>query len=65
MRTINGHPVSLLEKVGLQAPCQASVCFKTWRAFILEESLEEYDSIVNLEHLRRSFEQGESEVTVD
>ncbi len=65
VRTINGHPVSLLEKVGLQAPCQASVCFKTWRAFILEESLEEYDAMVNLDYLKQRYEQGEAEVTVD
>ncbi len=65
VRTINGHPVSLLEKAGLQAPCQASVCFETWRAFILEESLEEYDAMVNLDYLKQRYEQGEAEVTVD
>ncbi len=64
-RTLAGQSLSLLERAGLQAPCPASQCFRNWRTLILEESLEEYDSIVNLEHLRRSFEQGESEVTVD
>ncbi len=34
-------------------------------ADVLEESLEEYDAVVNLERLRQRFEQGEQEVTVD
>ena len=65
VRMIDGKQVSLLEKVGLCAPCPASMCFEKWKAFILEESLEEYGAVVNLENLKRCFEAGESEVTVD
>ncbi|MCM1496429.1 MAG: response regulator [Bacteroides sp.] len=65
IRTIDGTPVSLLEKVGLSAPCSASECFEKWKAFILEESLEEYENGVNLEYLKQCFEKGETEVTVD
>ncbi|MCM1538212.1 MAG: response regulator [bacterium] len=64
-RTIDGQQISLLEKVGLSAPCSASECFEKWQAFILEESLEEYKEIVNLEHLKQRFEQGEAEVVLD
>ncbi|WP_251318452.1 hybrid sensor histidine kinase/response regulator [Flintibacter muris] len=63
--TVNGQQISLLEKSGLQAPCPASECFEKWKIFILEESLEEYNAVVNLENLRERFEQGEAEVTVD
>ena len=65
IRMEDGRQISMLEKVGLKAPCLASECFARWRPSILKESLEEYDSAVNLEHLRRCFEQGEAEVTVD
>ena len=64
-RTIDGNTVSLLEKIGLSAPCPASLCFEKWRDFILEESLEEYNDATNLENLKRRFKQGEAEVTVD
>ena len=65
VRMLDGKPVSLLEQAALQAPCPASQYFRQWRSFILEESLEEYDSTVNPEHLKRCFDQGEAEVTVD
>ncbi|MCM1107414.1 MAG: response regulator [Blautia sp.] len=65
VRTVDGGQVSLLEMVELSAPCSASLCFERWRRFVLEESLEEYDSEVNLESLEQRFEQGEAEVTVD
>ena len=60
-----GRQISLLEKAGLSAPCAASVCFERWKAFILEESMEEYDEVVNLRYLERRFEQGEAEIAVD
>ncbi len=63
--TVDGKSISLLERAGLSAPCPASACFEKWKEFILEESREEYDDAVNLENLRRRFEAGESEVTVD
>ena len=65
VRMVDGRPVSLLERVGLKAPCQASVCFENWKSYILGESLEEYSAVVNPEHLMERFEQGEAEVTVD
>ena len=64
-RIINGQPVSLLDKIGLKAPCPASVCFERWKSFILDESIDEYTAVVNLDQLRRHFEQGEMEVNVD
>ena len=63
--TINGKQVSLLEQVGLEAPCKASVYFEKWKAFILEESLEEYSATVNIEYLKKCFEQGDAEVNAD
>ncbi|MCM1246787.1 MAG: hybrid sensor histidine kinase/response regulator, partial [Roseburia sp.] len=65
VRTVNGEQISLLEKAGLSNPCPASECFEKWKEFVLKESLEEYDEVVNLENLRQRFEQGEAEVTVD
>ncbi|MCM1159034.1 MAG: response regulator [Bacteroidales bacterium] len=64
-RTTDGQQISLLEKVGLSAPCPASACFEKWKTFVLEESQEEYDAVVNPESLKQRFEQGEAEVTVD
>ena len=63
--TADGRQVSLLEIVGLKAPCSVSEYFEQWKPFILEESREDYDSMVNVEYLRQRFEQGEAEVTVD
>lgn len=60
-----GSRFSLLEKAGLKAPCRASECFERWKAFILEESLEEYETKVNTEYLNRCFESGDSEVIAD
>lgn len=65
VRTMDAGQISMLERVGLTAPCRASLCFDKWRAFVLEESLEDYDEAVNLDHLRERFEAGELEVDVD
>ncbi len=64
-RITDGHPVSLLEKAGLRVPCRASECFERWKAFVLEESVEEYSAKVNMEYLKERFEQGDREVVVD
>ncbi|MCM1096493.1 MAG: cache domain-containing protein, partial [Ruminococcus flavefaciens] len=64
-RTVDGQQVSFLEKAGLSVPCAASTCFERWKAFILPESREEYESAVNLENLKKRFERGEAEVTAD
>lgn len=63
--TENGKQISMVERAGLSAPCAASACFEKWKAFILEESREEYDEAVDLKRLKQRFEAGESEVTVD
>ncbi|MCI8855618.1 MAG: response regulator [Clostridiaceae bacterium] len=65
VRVIDGRTVSLLERVGLSAPCPASLCFEKWEEFILDESLDEYRTNISTEHLRQHFEAGETEVTVD
>lgn len=62
---IDDKPVSLLDKIGLKAPCKVSECFEKWKAFILEESLEEYSTIVNTEYLKERFDKGETEVNID
>ncbi len=64
-RMVDGQQISLLEKVGLKAPCPASLCFEKWKDFILEESVEDYDATVDLAHLKDCFEKGETEVTLD
>ncbi|MCM1273662.1 MAG: response regulator [Clostridium sp.] len=65
VRTVDGVQVSLLEKTGLSAPCSASECFEKWKEYVLQESIEEYEEVVNIENLKQRFEKGEAEVTVD
>lgn len=60
-----GEQISLLARAGLQAPCKASECFESWKQFILPESLADYSDVVNVENLRRCFEEGEVEIDVD
>ena len=64
-RIIEEEQISMLEKVGLKAPCKASECFEKWKTFILEESIEEYSAIVNIAYLQKRFEQGDAQVDVD
>lgn len=61
----NGQHISLLEKVGLSAPCKTSECFEKWKQFVLEESMESYCATVNVDALKQRFEQGEAEVDID
>ena len=65
VRMMNGKQISLLEKVGLEAPCRVSECFDRWKQFVLEESKEEYQAVVNIENLKERFAQGDTEVDVD
>ena len=65
IRMIDGQPVSLLEKVGLKAPCKASECFEKWKRFVLDESKKEFSRVVNIEYLKQRYEQGDAEVDVD
>lgn len=62
---VDGAPVSVLEKVGLKAPCKASEWFERWKQFVAEESIEEYSTTVNLQNLKECFEKGEAEVDID
>ena len=65
IRTINGRKISLLERVGLAAPCKASACFEKWEQFVMEESREDYSAVVNTENLCKCYEQGEQEAIVE
>ncbi len=65
VRIIGGKKISLLERVGLQAPCKASEWMERSRQYVLEESMEEYNAEVNIEHLKEHFEQGDAEVSVE
>lgn len=62
---IDDKPVSLLEKAGSEATCKVSECFEKWKAFIAEESMEEYSKIVNTEYLKEEFAKGQTEVNLD
>lgn len=62
---INGKILSLLQKTGLEAPCSASEFFKRWRELVLDESREEFDRVVNVDYLKKSFDRGEAEVNID
>jgi signal transduction histidine kinase len=62
---MNGRQISMLSSVGLSAPCAASQCFEAWRQYVLPESVEDYDRMVNVDYLKRQFEQGLAEVDVD
>ena len=65
IRVYEGQEISLLDRAGLRAPCRASECFERWEQYVLEESIETYNTTVNMEFLRKRFEQGHAEVTVD
>ena len=65
VRVMDGQSISVLEKVGLKAPCKASEWFERRKQFVAEESMEEYCNTINLEHLRECFEKGQAEVDID
>ena len=65
IRTIHGQQISMLEKAGLKAPCKASECFRQWRQFVLEESLESYDKVADLAYLKERFALGDGEVAME
>ncbi len=65
VRVTDGGQISMLEKAGLSAPCAASQCFERWKSYVLEESLEEYAEVADLEYLKECFGRGESEVSVE
>ncbi len=65
IRTINGQKISLLERVGLTAPCKISEYFDKWKQFVLEESIKEYSDTLNTENLTNCFDQGVREVVAE
>ncbi len=65
VRMVDDRQISLLESVGLEAPCKASACFEQWKKYVSEESVEDYCTVVNGEYLKACYERGEQEVVVD
>ncbi|MDE6529266.1 MAG: response regulator [Lachnospiraceae bacterium] len=65
IRTIDGQKISLLERVGLTAPCKVSEYFEKWKQFVLEESKKEYSDTLNTENLIKCFDQGIREVVAE
>lgn len=63
--TVKGKEISLLERSGLKAPCKASECFEKWKSSILDESIEEYSRVVNIDYLKECFKQGKSQIDID
>ena len=63
--TIDGKKMSLLEKVGMKAPCKVSEWLEKSKPFILAESLETYSAVVNIEYLKERFEKGDAEVIAE
>ena len=63
--TVDGKSVSLLEKIDMPAPSKASACFEKWKGFVLDESLDDYTTTIDLDRMKSRFEQGEAEITVD
>ena len=61
----DGGRQSLLDLIGMKFPCQASEWFHKCEAYVAKESLEDYRSTLNLEYLRKSFEQGNLEANVE
>lgn len=65
IRIIDDKLISLLDYVGLQAPCRASEWFECQKQLVAEESMKEYCDVVNLQYLKDSFAQGDAEVDVE
>ena len=65
VRVIDGKIISLLDEVGMEAPCKTSEWFERGKKYIAEESMEDYESVVNLDYLKECFMRGEAQVDVD
>ncbi len=65
VQTKDGERKSILKVTGLEAPCKVSEWFERCKQFISGESMEEYCTVVNVEHLQELFEQGETETVVE
>ena len=58
----DGRNLSLLEAVGLEAPCRASDWFEQCKNYIAEESQDDYGNALDVEYLKECFRRGEAEV---
>ena len=65
IRIVDGQPVSVLDKMGLEKPCKASLWFENWKQFVAEDSLNDYSEVANLDYLRQRFEEGSTEEDVE
>lgn len=65
VRVMDDRIISLLDRVGMEAPCKTSEWFERSRKYIAQESLEDYDAAVNLDYLRECFMRGETQVDVE
>lgn len=65
VRVMDGKIISLLERVGMEAPCRTSDWFEQCRKYVAEESMEDYDAAVNLDYLKECFMRGEAQVDVE
>lgn len=62
---IDGKLESLLVRMGLQAPCRATEWFEKWKQYIAEESMEDYCAVVNMDHFKKCFNEGNTEINVE
>lgn len=62
---MGGEQISLLQQVNLEPPCKVSDWFECWKKFVMNDSLENYSTMVTIQHLVECYEHGESEVIVE
>ncbi len=65
LQTRDGEQGSMLEAVGLKAPCKVSTFFEKWKEYVCPESQEEYTRVVDVAYLQKAFEEGEAEIDID
>jgi len=63
--SIRGTEKSILEELNLEPPCKASEWFERWKKFVAKESMKEYSETINIENLKKCFEQGIAEVNLE
>lgn len=61
----DGSKFSMLEKVGLSFPCSASEWFRKCEDYVASESIREYRETLNVEYLKKCFEQSNLEENVE
>ncbi len=65
VRVTDDKIISLLDRVGMQAPCKTSEWFERCKEYVAAESMEDYCAAVNLDYLKECFMRGETEVDVE